>query len=354
MAADLRSRSWRAATVVNQDGAGRARHRRQRRPHRRDRRSRAAPRRRAHRLPRPAYPAGRHRQPGAFPRARPRRTRKISKPARARAVLGGVTAVFEMPNTNPLTTTRGGARRQVRARHRPHALRLRLLGRRHARQCRRHSASSSACRAPPASRCSWAPRPARCWSPTMRACARSCKRPAAAPPSTARTSRGSRSASPCASPAIRLASGLARRDRGAALHRAAGAARARSAARNPCAAYLDRARRSPSSRGTRMSRACEATPHHLTLSADDYARLGTKLQMNPPVRGPEHRDGIWRGVAQGRRRRARLRPRAAHAGGEGQALSRQPVRHDRRADAGPDHARPRQGRPPDASSASSI
>jgi dihydroorotase len=44
---------------------------------------------------------------------------------------------------------------------------------------------------------------------------------------------------------------------------------------------------------------CEATPHHLTLSADDYARLGTKLQMNPPVRGTEHRDGVWRGLAQG-------------------------------------------------------
>ena len=43
----------------------------------------------------------------------------------------------------------------------------------------------------------------------------------------------------------------------------------------------------------------EATPHHLTLSAEDYARLGTKLQMNPPVRGPEHRDGVWRGIAQG-------------------------------------------------------
>ena len=44
---------------------------------------------------------------------------------------------------------------------------------------------------------------------------------------------------------------------------------------------------------------CEATPHHLTLGAEDYARLGTKLQMNPPVRGPEHREGIWRGLAQG-------------------------------------------------------
>lgn len=44
---------------------------------------------------------------------------------------------------------------------------------------------------------------------------------------------------------------------------------------------------------------CEATPHHLTLSADDYASLGTKLQMNPPVRESRHRDGVWRGIAAG-------------------------------------------------------
>ncbi|AZN99030.1 dihydroorotase [Mesorhizobium sp. M9A.F.Ca.ET.002.03.1.2] len=44
---------------------------------------------------------------------------------------------------------------------------------------------------------------------------------------------------------------------------------------------------------------CEATPHHLTLSADDYARLGTLIQMNPPVRAVRHRDGIWHGIAQG-------------------------------------------------------
>jgi dihydroorotase len=43
----------------------------------------------------------------------------------------------------------------------------------------------------------------------------------------------------------------------------------------------------------------EATPHHLTLSAEDYPRLGTRLQMNPPVRGPGHREGIWRGLEQG-------------------------------------------------------
>jgi dihydroorotase len=44
---------------------------------------------------------------------------------------------------------------------------------------------------------------------------------------------------------------------------------------------------------------CEATPHHLTLTADDYARLGTLIQMNPPVRAARHRDGVWTGIANG-------------------------------------------------------
>lgn len=44
---------------------------------------------------------------------------------------------------------------------------------------------------------------------------------------------------------------------------------------------------------------CEATPHHLTLTADDYARLGTLIQMNPPVRESRHRDRIWQGIEQG-------------------------------------------------------
>ncbi len=43
----------------------------------------------------------------------------------------------------------------------------------------------------------------------------------------------------------------------------------------------------------------EVTPHHLTLSADDYAHLGTKLQMNPPVRDKAHREGVWAGVVNG-------------------------------------------------------
>jgi dihydroorotase len=43
----------------------------------------------------------------------------------------------------------------------------------------------------------------------------------------------------------------------------------------------------------------EATPHHLTLCTDDYARLGTKLQMNPPVRDKLHREALWRAIQSG-------------------------------------------------------
>ncbi len=44
----------------------------------------------------------------------------------------------------------------------------------------------------------------------------------------------------------------------------------------------------------------EVTPQHLTLAAPDcYERLGTLAQMNPPIRGEEERDALWRAVAGG-------------------------------------------------------
>ena len=44
----------------------------------------------------------------------------------------------------------------------------------------------------------------------------------------------------------------------------------------------------------------EATPAHLTLSAPDcYERLGAFAQLNPPVRDAAHQAGIWHGIAQG-------------------------------------------------------
>ncbi len=44
----------------------------------------------------------------------------------------------------------------------------------------------------------------------------------------------------------------------------------------------------------------EGTPHHLTLAAPEcYERLGTLAQMNPPVREASHRAALWRGLDQG-------------------------------------------------------
>ncbi|MEA1835006.1 dihydroorotase [Methylobacterium durans] len=44
----------------------------------------------------------------------------------------------------------------------------------------------------------------------------------------------------------------------------------------------------------------EVTPHHLTLDGTEaYARLGTLVQMNPPVRDAAHRDVLWWGLRQG-------------------------------------------------------
>jgi len=44
----------------------------------------------------------------------------------------------------------------------------------------------------------------------------------------------------------------------------------------------------------------EVTPQHLTLHAPDcYERLGTHAQMNPPIRENSHRIGLWRGVEEG-------------------------------------------------------
>ena len=69
----------------------------------------------------------------------------------------------------------------------------------------------------------------------------------------------------------------------------------------------------------------EVTPQHLTLAAPEiYRRLGTKAQMNPPLRDAAHQNVLWWGLSQGvvdvlgsdhaphtsaRRRRKTIRPR---------------------------------------------
>ncbi|WP_455482389.1 dihydroorotase [Bartonella sp. B35(2025)] len=43
----------------------------------------------------------------------------------------------------------------------------------------------------------------------------------------------------------------------------------------------------------------EVTQHHLTLAADAYQQFGTLIQMNPPIRESRHRESLWYGVQQG-------------------------------------------------------
>ncbi|WP_442755823.1 dihydroorotase [Methylocystis sp. JAN1] len=43
----------------------------------------------------------------------------------------------------------------------------------------------------------------------------------------------------------------------------------------------------------------EVTPNHLTLDAEAYRRIGALAQMNPPVREARHRDALWEGLRQG-------------------------------------------------------
>ncbi|APG63391.1 dihydroorotase [Sphingorhabdus lutea] len=45
---------------------------------------------------------------------------------------------------------------------------------------------------------------------------------------------------------------------------------------------------------------CELLPQHLTLDAETaYAKLGSYAQMNPPIRSKAHQDGLWHWLNQG-------------------------------------------------------
>ncbi|MEQ8699783.1 MAG: dihydroorotase [Bauldia litoralis] len=52
--------------------------------------------------------------------------------------------------------------------------------------------------------------------------------------------------------------------------------------------------------GARDVATVEVTPQHLTLAAPDcYDRLGSHAQMNPPIREARHREALWRGISEG-------------------------------------------------------
>ena len=45
---------------------------------------------------------------------------------------------------------------------------------------------------------------------------------------------------------------------------------------------------------------CEVTPQHLTLAGEEaYPQLGSYAQMNPPIRSGAHREGLWNWLRQG-------------------------------------------------------
>ncbi len=50
-------------------------------------------------------------------------------------------------------------------------------------------------------------------------------------------------------------------------------------------------------KNTKNNITAEVTPQHLTLhSPNCYRKLGTKAQMNPPIRNITHKNGLWKGV----------------------------------------------------------
>ena len=121
-----------SGTVVNQDGDG-LRDIGVPRPDRGDRRSRPRCRRRNDRLSRPAYPARRDRYAGAFPRARPDAQGRPGDGVAQRRDGRRHRRVRDAEHQSA-DHHRGGVCRQG-GRPPAHALRLRLLRRRHAREC---------------------------------------------------------------------------------------------------------------------------------------------------------------------------------------------------------------------------
>ncbi len=52
-------------------------------------------------------------------------------------------------------------------------------------------------------------------------------------------------------------------------------------------------------RGTSDLITAEACPHHLFFNVNDYARLGTLIQMNPSIKSSADNEAVWRGLLDG-------------------------------------------------------
>ncbi|HEY0104767.1 MAG TPA: dihydroorotase [Rhizomicrobium sp.] len=75
---------------------------------------------------------------------------------------------------------------------------------------------------------------------------------------------------------------------------------ARAAGRRLHVLHVTTADEIPLLAGAREIATAETTPQHLTLAAPEcYERLGTYAQMNPPIRDESHRAALWQAVNQG-------------------------------------------------------
>ena len=216
------------------------------------------------------------------------------------AVMGGVTAVFEMPNTDPLTVTEADLHRQGEERAVTACIAiLRSSSAAPAttwRICRSWNARPAA----PASRCSSARPPARYWSRTTKACGGFFKvirrRAAFHAEDEYRLNerKGLRvEGDPRSHPVWR--------DETAALMATQRLVKlAHETGKRIHVLHISTKQEIEFLRDHKDVATCEATPHHLTLAAPEcYERLGTRAQMNPPVRSADHRAGIWHGIEQG-------------------------------------------------------
>ncbi|OYT46771.1 MAG: allantoinase [Desulfurococcales archaeon ex4484_42] len=52
-------------------------------------------------------------------------------------------------------------------------------------------------------------------------------------------------------------------------------------------------------RGEGINVTGETNPHYLLLTKDDYRRYGVLIKVNPPIRGKEDQEELWRGVLDG-------------------------------------------------------
>jgi len=55
--------------------------------------------------------------------------------------------------------------------------------------------------------------------------------------------------------------------------------------------------RSAKARGVKIF--CEVAPHHLFLNQSAYEAMGTRAQMNPPLRTPEDQNALWQAISDG-------------------------------------------------------